>query len=185
MPPNRGSGKDLPRFADIYEQVARLGLWGFPISSDGEKKPCIGWTQIQDRPASREELADFAKRFPYAGVGIPTGRATGIIVIDADNDQAIAWLQARGAPNTWTVLMRRGAHFYFSHPTFDVRDCTSKLAEHVDVRGRGGFVVSAGSLGRDGFADVWAAGLSPAGTGASTFAAEDSCTACRAQGRRF
>jgi putative DNA primase/helicase len=148
-------GGNQPRFVVAYDQVAKLGLWGFPVTSDGTKLPCVKWKDYQDRPPSPDELADWRKRYHSASVGIPTGIATGIIVIDADNADAICCLESRGLPKTWTVRTRRGRHYYFAHPDFTVTNSAGLIADHVDVRGRGGFVVAPGSLGKDSFVYNW------------------------------
>jgi putative DNA primase/helicase len=154
-------GRNQPRFNAIYDGIAKLGLWGFPISNDGTKQPCLKWKNFQDRPPSPDELADWRKKYRYAGVGIPTGIATGILVIDPDYDNAISYLESRGIPKTWTVRTRRGRHYYFIHPDFVVTNSAGRIADHVDVRGRGGFVVAPGSLGKDGFIYEWEPGFSP------------------------
>jgi len=150
-----------PRFDETYEQVARLGLWGFPISNDGTKQPRVKWKEFQDRPPSPDELADWRKKYPYAGVGIPTGIATGIVIVDADTDDAISYLKSHGIPQTWAVRTRRGRHYYFAHPDFVVTNSAGRIAHHVDVRGRGGFGVSPGSLGKEGFVYEWEPDSSP------------------------
>ncbi len=155
------SGVSQARFEEIYDQIARLGLWGFPISNDGMKQPCVKWKEFQDRPPSPDELAGWRKLYRYAGVGVPTGIATGIVIIDADNDDAINYLESCGIPKTWRVRTRRGCHHYFAHPAFVVTNSAGRIGDRIDVRGRGGFVVAPGSLGKDGFIYDWEPNSSP------------------------
>jgi Bifunctional DNA primase/polymerase, N-terminal len=150
-------------FRELYVGIARIGLWGYPISNDGAKLPLVKWKQFQERPPTPDEIAGWCKRFPQAGIGIPTGRATGFFIVDADDADAIAFLEGRSMPETWTVRTRRGRHYYFKHPDFVVKNSASAIAHHVDVRGRGGFGVGPGSLGKDGFVYAWEPGCSPAG----------------------
>lgn len=148
-------------FGSIFSQMQSLGLWAFPISADGHKRPLVKWKDYQYRPPTVGELALWCCRFASAGGGLPTGAVPGIFVVDADDAEAVTWLEDSGMPATWTVLTRRGRHYYFSWPDFDVRNSTQKVATHVDVRGCGGFVVTPGSLGKAGFVYHWAPDRSP------------------------
>lgn len=60
-------------FRDLYAGIARVGLWGYPISNDGMKLPLVKWKQFQERPPTTEEIKAWCKRFEQAGIGIPTG----------------------------------------------------------------------------------------------------------------
>ncbi len=75
---------------------------------------------------------------------MPTGAFNGIVVIDADNSTAMAFVEAR-APTTWTVRTKRGMYYYFRHPGFVVKCSAGEVAPGVDIRGDGGMVLCAGS----------------------------------------
>ena len=147
-------------FRTIAERMREMGLWVFPISIDGKKTPLVKWKAFQGGPPTADDLALWY-RFPYAGAGLPTGIATGIFVLDADGPEAFAWLKEREMPRTWSVATRRGAHYYFRWPGFDVANSSGAIGPHVDIRGRGGFVAVAGSLGKDKFVYYWLPGRSP------------------------
>ena len=89
---------------------------------------------------------------PNANLGIPTGRANGLLVIDVDNgpekhgeDNLIALEGTLGRlPETWESLTGGGGrHLFFQYPEgLDVRNSASKFAPNIDVRGEGGYVIA-------------------------------------------
>lgn len=95
-------------------------------------------------------------------VGVRTGKASGLVVIDVDIAKGGDALRL-GLPPTVTVRTGGGGqHFYFRHPGGAVPNSVGRLGPHVDVRGDGGQVVFVGSVHPEtGRAYVWAAGRSP------------------------
>lgn len=95
-------------------------------------------------------------RWPSANVGITTGPASGIFVLDLDcknGVDGIQWLKDRIAehgelPHTVEAVSPSGGwHVWFSYPRdFDVKTCEGLIAPGVDVRGRGGMVLAVPSI---------------------------------------
>lgn len=83
--------------------------------------------------------------------GIVTGAETGLLLLDLDNEDAVCWFEERNqdAP-FFMVRTGRGAHVYYKHPGWDVRNSAGALASGVDVRGERGFVVAPGSIHKTG-----------------------------------
>jgi putative DNA primase/helicase len=101
-------------------------------------------------------------KWPHAGVGIATGRASRLWVLDLDGDEALEWYRGKckehGLTKTVGVRTGRGRHLWWSWPSDDsivirntqaLRDGTEKLAG-VDVRGDGGYVVAPPTMHRSG-----------------------------------
>ncbi len=89
------------------------------------------------------------------GWGIKTGSApdgSGIIALDADSPEAIAWIAERcgGPPQTLTVRTGRGEQYWFEAPPFRVRSSAGELAPKVDIKGYGSLVVGPGSPHKSG-----------------------------------
>jgi hypothetical protein len=104
--------------------------------------------------ASRDPgvISDWWRRAPKANIGLRTGK--GHFVVDLDDADAVAWFtnacgRHGGADRTLTVRTSRGWHLYFKSAA-DVPCSTSRIAPHVDVKGRGGYVVAAPSIHPDG-----------------------------------
>jgi Bifunctional DNA primase/polymerase, N-terminal/AAA domain len=130
------------------------------------KHPTGKWSQL----ASADPVlvrAAFA-RYPRAGVGIATGVASGLVVIDIDGPQGEATLAALEArygklPPCPTVRTTRGRHLYFAAGTAPIPnragDSEHGLGKGIDIRGEGGFVVAPPSVHESGRPYAWELGL--------------------------
>jgi Bifunctional DNA primase/polymerase, N-terminal len=150
-------------FKSISDAIRGAGLWCVPLDPDS-KQPLVPWKHLQELPPTDAEVLDWCELFHLAGIGIPTGRGNGILVVDADSADAIEWLEIRGMPDTWLVRTRRGLHYYFAWPVTvpTIRNSASALAPGVDIRAQGGMVTGPGTRRRDGFVYEWDIGHSPA-----------------------
>lgn len=86
---------------------------------------------------------------PQANLGIVTGRASGLWVLDVDPDHGgdqrlVELIQANGPlPLTRTVQTGSGGrHYYFAMPDFDFTTSRGRLPAGLDVRGNAGQVVA-------------------------------------------
>jgi hypothetical protein len=123
--------------------------------ADGKRPIKKGWES-----APRESL-DVALAWAAEGnVGLRTGLASGVVVIDSDTPDCPLTL-----PQTPTVITARGGkHFYFTvdPSSGPVRNSVSTIARKVDVKGDRGQVVFPGSRNpATGGEYRWAPGLSP------------------------
>ncbi len=84
-----------------------------------------------------------------SNTAIATGSRSGVFVVDFDTIEAFEPLANR-LPDTYAVRTGRGVHLYYQCPDFPVRNSIGELADHVDVRGEGGYVVAAGSRHANG-----------------------------------
>ena len=117
------------------------------------------WGAVKDPAQIR---ADF-KKWPSAGIGLPTGVDNGIFVLDADTPKGhgvdgianLAELERQHGklPDTRMVESPSGSvHHYYRHPGngVSIKNTDSVLAPGVDVRGDGGMVVAPPSARGDG-----------------------------------
>ncbi|MEN6532947.1 MAG: bifunctional DNA primase/polymerase [Bryobacteraceae bacterium] len=77
---------------------------------------------------------------PGCNIGLRTGRASGVVVVDLDPGAE----PAGDLPPTVTVETGRGRHLYYHHDA-PLRNSAGKLGPHVDLRADGGQVVFPGS----------------------------------------
>ncbi len=89
-------------------------------------------------------------------VGLRTGEASGVLVLDVDSEDALQNLPYP-LPKTVTVKTPNGWHFYFRHVP-GMRNSVGKIAKGIDVRGDGGQVVLPGSVGATGDLYRWEVG---------------------------
>lgn len=78
-------------------------------------------------------------------IGILTGEVSGLIVVDVDaKNGGLESLKSMILPKTLTVETGGGGyHFYFQYPAGQkINNSASKLAQGVDIRANGGYVVA-------------------------------------------
>lgn len=130
---------------NIYEQALTLYNYGFSIIpiKERDKKPIGKWYEFQTRRLTLNEL-DNAFLNKNINIGILTGSLSKIIVVDADSEDAVVYME-NNHPSPWRVKTSRGQHFYFKHPGINVKNGVHLLGMALDVRGDGGYVIGPGS----------------------------------------
>ncbi len=131
-----------------------MGLSVIPVRPD--KKPHLKWTEFQERLASEEEIESWWERWPSAMVGIVTGQLSGLVVVDADSEQAWKELQELLPESFVTCIAKtpRGYHLYLIMPTQIIGNATGILPG-IDIRGEGGYVIAPPSVNGSGAEYNW------------------------------
>ncbi len=122
-------------------QMAEQGIPVFPCSA--KKRPCCE-NGFYDATTDRDELDALWRKSPGPLIGTPTGPVTGLDLLDIDpRHGGLDWLDefVEYLPATRTVQTRSGGtHFFYQHRP-GMRNSESKIADGVDVRGAGGYVI--------------------------------------------
>jgi len=136
------------------------------LKPDGTKKvnkqPVVAWKKYQEQRPSRSLVEEWFghkyKNRPDVQIGALTGAAHGFFAVDLD----VGWSEEdikRYDIDTRTRTVRTpsgGFHYHFKHPGGSYRTITdSRVLEHIDVRGDGGFVVLPPSHYPDGRPYTW------------------------------
>lgn len=120
--------------------------------------------------ASTEErlAAIWFERHPDRGMAVATGEPSGVWVLDLDGPEAVQRFgdlqEKHGALIEKGVASKtaRGYHLFFRMPAEgEIRNSASKVAEGIDVRGTGGYVVAPPSPHPEGEAYRWVCGRGP------------------------
>ena len=155
--------QDPQREASRLEHALAIAHKGWPVF------PCqpLGKTPatahgFHDASADPEQLRQWWTENPDYNIGIPTGKPSGLVVIDLDvshgNNGLEQWAKITAGhemPETFTVETPSGGrHLYYLLPDgWQPVGCSaSKLAPGIDVRATGGYVIGAGSVGSAGVA---------------------------------
>lgn len=134
-----------PRDAALI--LADAGVPVFPCAPHG-KKPLTRSGFLAATTDARQ-VGRWWLRSPAANIGMPTGVASGLVVVDVDvhpggnGFAAFARAERAGLTAQWSFLVRTpsgGLHAYFS-PTHDDQRNWQANGTHVDFRGEGGYVV--------------------------------------------
>jgi replicative DNA helicase len=122
--------------------------------------PLVKWKEFQSRLPTEEEVADWFDQWPYANIGIVTGKISGIVVFDLDSDHAVQYAEDEGGfPDSPSVRTGKGRHVYASYPGFEVRNDVRKELD-IDIRADGGYVAAPPSIHGNGSKYTWEDGFS-------------------------
>ena len=123
------------------------------------RKPAlIPWKRFTTRRADEQEIAEWRRRFPNAGIAVICGAVSNLLVLDADGAAGVAEAKRRGLPKTPMVSTPSGGlHAYFrAVPGQSFRN-GAKLgsSKKLDVRSDAGYVVAPYSTRSDGKRYEW------------------------------
>ena len=164
----------MSRLSDDALAMAARGWHIFPCEPQG-KRPAgaLAPHGLNDATDELEQVRAWWEKEPEANIGLATGRASGVVVIDLDGEQAetaygVLLLAhgnpgSAGAPDGATVRTGSGWHIYLDPGEADIRNSASRVAQGIDVRGDGGYVVAPPSVHPSGRAYVWCDDVPPGG----------------------
>jgi len=132
-----------------------------------EKRPLIQWEPLQTVLPSAADIDMWFERWPDANIGIVTGEISNLVVLDIDpnhgGDASLERLEQRFAPLPATIEAATGGggrHLYFAHPGGLIRN-RAGIAQGIDLRSDGGYVVAPPSIHPSGKRYAWSPGRSP------------------------
>lgn len=140
---------------------------GAAVCKNLGKRPLIRWETYQNRVPTIDEVRQWWARWPNANIGMPTGKLSGIVVLDADSGDAKKLaMEQGGVDRTPAVFTGKpgGIHFWLAHPGPEVSNFARKRPG-LDFRGDGGYVLVPPSLHASGAFYRWVhgtEGLTPA-----------------------
>ncbi len=136
-----------------FSTYYQLGMSCFPLRG---KHPLVSWKKYQETRPDETNIKLWDNT-PH-NIGIATGHVSEILVVDVDGEYPPEW---EAMPDTWTVKTKKGFHYYFYMPVdTDFRN-SARIAENVDIRANGGYVVAPPSVHPDGGNYEWLEGKSP------------------------
>jgi len=137
--------------------------WNIIPISVASKKPLIKWMEYQTRSITVDEVEDWFEngvpteaghRVTPFNIGLVTGSISGVVVLDCDNEEALAYATKAKMTSPVSVSTTRGKHFYFAHPGRGLR-FANKVGgtardwpdvNGLDFRGDGGYVLMPPSI---------------------------------------
>ncbi len=140
-------------------KYAGMQLPVFPIIPK-DKKP-LTEHGFKDATTDVATIRQWWLKWPDANIGMPTGAASGLVVIDIDikNNGQYGWQGLLGEqgplPHTAQSFTGNGMHLFFKHPGYAIKCSQSKIAHGVDVKADGGYVVLPPSVHPSGKSYGW------------------------------
>lgn len=157
---------------------AREGLPVFPCNPR-TKRPLIEHG-FKDATFDEATIRQWWTRWPNAMIGVPTGGASGVWVLDVDSPAEFEAACPVPIPATQRCDTHKGYHLYFAYdPAHPVRNAQRhprtgwpiKTMPGAEVRGEGGYVIVPPSVHPEGTCYHWANDLRPASAPASLLTA--------------
>jgi putative DNA primase/helicase len=155
---NRNITPDNPMLVAALEYAGRgWSIFPAPVGEKKSHKSAARTANGERWGATKQpdEVRSDFRRWPGANVGIPTGVANGIFVLEvdtiagghaADGIAALSDLESKHGklPVTSTAESPSGSlHYYFLYPPgVEVRNSESAIAPGIDIRGEGGMVIA-------------------------------------------
>lgn len=143
---------------------AAMGWAVFPLVPR-EKIPLLskakGGNGLKDASADLNVVTAWWTKYPDANIGLTTGGASGLVVVDVDGADGEAALALYGMlPETVESHTGKGRHLLFTGAP-DIRNSAGKLGPQLDVRAEGGYIVAPPSVHPNGGTYRWANGKHP------------------------
>lgn len=161
----------------LPDAAALFGSAGVPVfpCAPGAKRP-LTEHGFHDATTNSDQISAWWRRWPAANIGIPTGTASGIDVVDVDvhgEESGFPALRAArhaGLIPAWSGLVRSpsgGLHLYFPANPDQPQSSWQAPKAHVDFRGTGGYIIAPPSQvtqpdGTSGVYELRAAGVAAA-----------------------
>lgn len=136
--------------AYVCDLAANCGLPVFPCRAKDEivggrieeaKRP-LTKHGFKDATTDLEQVEHWWSQHPDALVGVPTGIASRLLVVDVDPEGA-EWYHEHASELTCGRVhhTRRGYHLLYRMPSAEIRNSASKIAPGIDIRGEGGYMI--------------------------------------------
>lgn len=134
-------------------QYLKMGWSILPIKPNS-KEPLIDWKDYQKRKLTEEELKKWFSITPTPNIGIVTGSVSNLCVLDVDGNNGLNFLQQNRLVSSVIAISGKGRHLYYQW-TEGIRNSASKIAENVDIRGEGGYILAPPSIHPNGKRYLW------------------------------
>jgi hypothetical protein len=141
------------------------GFSVIPICPES-KIPPIQWKKYQNCKPTAEELRNWWREWPDAGVAVVLGPVSGLFVIDVDGTEGHeVFLKYLGEIPTAPKVLSGSRqpnryHLFFNHPEFDTKARATPWHNNLEFRGNKGIVVLPPSTHKSGHCYTWAEGKS-------------------------
>lgn len=139
----------LAVFPTQWIEDGQCSCGNLACSSPGKHPILGGGFKIASTDA--ETIKAWWNTYPNANVAIATGEVSGIFVIDVDvangksGEASLKSLESEVGILPTDALVKTGSggfHFYFQLENQKINSSASKVADHIDVRANGGYVVA-------------------------------------------
>ena len=122
----------------------------FPVNPT-DKKPIVDWKQYQDRLPTVEEINEWWIKWPWANLGLVTGKISGVSVVDVDPRHGGT---TDNLPDTVQSETGGGGSHHFFQYNLGAHS-QNGLNQGVDLKSDGGYVILPPSEHKSGNRYKW------------------------------
>lgn len=149
----------------VYGILAGQCACGNPDCSSPGKHPMTS-NGCKAATTDIKQITDWWSHNPDTNIGIATGSASGLVVVDVDDGEgkvgskSLRKLESDFEPLPREFVVRTGGgglHIYLTSPHKEIRNSAGKVADNVDIRGENGYVVAPPSKHISGNQYIWEA----------------------------
>jgi hypothetical protein len=138
-------------------QLAQKGLAVFPCQPRGKEPACD--TGLHAATTDPERIDRWWNAFPELNIGIATGKASGVFVLDVDGEDGEGSLlklegEHSALPPTVEAVTGKGRHCYF-RSKHKICNSAGQIGIGLDIRGDGGYVIAPPSIHPSGRPYAW------------------------------
>ncbi len=156
------AGKGLAVFPTHWIEDGQCSCGKLDCSSPGKHPILAGGFKIATTDA--KTINAWWNAYPNANVAIATGEVSRVFVIDVDvangksGEASLKTLETEVGSLPKDAIVKTGSgglHFYLKMQNQKIKSSASKIAEHIDVRANGGYVIAPPSIHKSGFHYEW------------------------------
>jgi putative DNA primase/helicase len=97
---------------------------------------------FKDASQDASQVVGWWRKYPEALIGVPMGRASGLVAVDVDPDGREWYRTHRGRLGAHRLHgTRRGKHLLYRMNGQAIHNSAGEVADGVDVRGEGGYII--------------------------------------------
>jgi len=138
----------------VFEQALTLLAKGWSVIPVGtDKKPLVEWKKYQNEYPTPDEVKSWFIKYPTANLGVVTGKISKLVVVDIDPRHGGRRDLLLGYETVIVETGGGGWHYYFKYKE-GIQNYAG-IAEGIDIRGDGGYVIAPPSTHSSGGHYKW------------------------------
>lgn len=143
---NPTAHKNITRAQVLRAALAYAGK-GIPVfpCKPGDKEPLTPHG-FKDATTDPSKITAWLNRWPDANIGIPTGKRSGLLVLDVDHPAGVEVLEVEHGELTATRTHSTGSggmHYLYRYPKGEhFGNSSGDLPDGYDIRGEGGYIIA-------------------------------------------
>ena len=146
--------KNLSPYEAAFELVTQFGFSAFPLRPRDKIPPeGFSWREYQLDAPSEDKLEELNGAYPDANWALPLGERFDAVVVDCDDEEALAWAEKTFVHTPWRVRTGKGWHLYYHYPKgTKVRSENLRASKGVnaEIKADGVYVVAPQSWHKNG-----------------------------------